>query len=50
MSKTYRKDGKNRNRFNVIKRKGNVKKLTNRDYERIIENYEEDQNYEYKKE
>lgn len=49
MGKTYRKDGKNRNRFNAQKRKGNSKKPTNRDYEEMIKNYEEDQKHEHKK-
>jgi len=42
MGKTYRKDGKNRNRFNVKKRKGQNKKPTNIDFEKMIEEYEED--------
>ena len=42
MGKTYRKDGKNRNKFYAQKRKS-VKRLNNKDYDRIIIEHEEDE-------
>jgi hypothetical protein len=42
MGKTYRKNGENRNRFNVKKRKGQGKKFTNADFKKIIEEYEKE--------
>ena len=42
MGKTYRKDGKGRNRINAQKRKGQGKKPTNYDFDRMIDEYDED--------
>lgn len=42
MGKTYRKDGKNRNKHFVKIKSGNTKKPTNHDYEKMIMEEEED--------
>ena len=45
MGKTWRKDGKDRNRFFVQKKKGlTPKKLVNKDYEKMIKEYFDDKN------
>lgn len=45
MGKTWRKDGNGRNKFFVQKKKGTPKKPVNRDYERMINEYVEDNNH-----
>lgn len=42
MGKTWRKDGKSRNKFFVQKKKGTPKKPMNHDYEKMIKEYSED--------
>ncbi len=42
MGKTWRKDGKNRNKHFIQKKKGSSKKPIGRDYEKMIKEYNED--------
>jgi len=45
MGKTYRKDGSNRNKHFVKNKKGNLRKFNKNDYERLINEYERDNEY-----
>ena len=45
MGKTYRKDGSNRNKHFVQRKKNGGRKPNNREYEKIINEYDEDKKY-----
>jgi len=45
MGKTYRKDGSNRNRYFVKNKKSSDRKPNNRDYEKMLNEYDEDEKY-----
>lgn len=42
MGKTWRKDGRNRNKHFIVRKKGSSKKPINSDYEKMIEEYNKD--------